>query len=315
MSANGGGEMDASFSPNIKSETEQSPNIETGANEKTPNSTEKITIDGIPIADEDIEFRAKDIHKKDDGDLFVNVEGAEKIAKEAERKKRLEEERLKKEAAEKERAEQEEEKRQERAILEEAKRQERAEKAHERKVKQQERQKKRHERRKKRLNFLFGGKRKFVTVGIILIVVCTVGGILLHQNVFEPARIAHIQATTEQNAYVGTEEAQDIEAVIQKASDMALEGKSVDERLSYIKGEIDSSRSAERKALLESLYWRTYGYEVNQDKAIEELEKIEKQTDKSYIKADVFDSIALIYRQKGDETKCLEYQNKAKEYK
>jgi len=73
-----------SASPNIISAADEQAAAEQEAQQETVDPAEKVEIDHAPIADEDIEFRSKDIQKKDTADLFVNVSDAEKIAKEKE---------------------------------------------------------------------------------------------------------------------------------------------------------------------------------------------------------------------------------------
>ena len=64
-------------SPNIRSADGEELDVPAkmdGAETATP------TVDGIPIAEEDIKFRAENIQKHDDSKMFVKIEGAEKSA-------------------------------------------------------------------------------------------------------------------------------------------------------------------------------------------------------------------------------------------
>jgi len=326
MSTNGTDNLDNSSadnfsSPNIKGQ-DTNPNIETSYEEDVVAAPEKVEIDGIPIAEDEIKFRSENIKKKDDSKLFVNVEGAAKRAREAERKKEQEKLRQEKEHAEKARLAKEKAERHQREMEEQSEAHAKKINQHKQKLKQDIAKQKRREAREKRisnfkavLNFLFGGKHKYVSLGIIGAIVIAIGVYAINVNVIEPARIAKIQETTEKNYYRGSEEAVDIEAVITKTNDMELSGASADEMLSYIQSEIDSSTTELRKGVLSALYWRTYGYEKDARSAIEKLETIYKESDISFVKAEALDSISLLYGQLKDYDKCQEYLEKAKEYK
>ncbi len=78
-------------SPNIRSADGEELDVPAkmdGAETATP------TVDGIPIAEEDIKFRAENIQKHDDSKMFVKIEGAEKRARQAERDKKKKDEEL-----------------------------------------------------------------------------------------------------------------------------------------------------------------------------------------------------------------------------
>ena len=69
-------------SPNIKSAADEiieEPQI--SEEEARRKAKETVAIDGIPIDEKDIKFRAKDIKEADTGKLFVKVEGAEERKK------------------------------------------------------------------------------------------------------------------------------------------------------------------------------------------------------------------------------------------
>ncbi len=97
MSANDApGEVDTNNlfgSPNISTASEDDeelidPEAKKAAEEQRERET--VDIDGVPIADKDIKFKAEDIKKKDKMNYFVNVEGAEERAKAAAKKKEAE---------------------------------------------------------------------------------------------------------------------------------------------------------------------------------------------------------------------------------
>ncbi len=75
-----GADVDLSFLPSVENEKTQE--------EKT------VEADGIPIAEEDIKFRSKDIKKKDEGELFVKIEGANRIDREKKRAAKKKDEEL-----------------------------------------------------------------------------------------------------------------------------------------------------------------------------------------------------------------------------
>ena len=97
MSANDApGEVDTNNlfgSPNISTASEDDeelidPEAKKAAEEQRERET--VDIDGVPIADKDIKFKAEDIKKKDKMNYFVNVEGAEERAKADAKKKEAE---------------------------------------------------------------------------------------------------------------------------------------------------------------------------------------------------------------------------------
>ncbi len=80
-------------SPNIKNadvDLSFLPSVE----EEKSKDKKNVEADGIPIAEEDIEYRSKDIKKKDDSELFVKIEGAKKIAKKKEHEAKKKDEEL-----------------------------------------------------------------------------------------------------------------------------------------------------------------------------------------------------------------------------
>ncbi len=90
MSANNApGEVDKDKifdSPNISSATDEENESEVDKAAEEQKKRETVEIDGIPIEDKDIKYKAEDINKKGKINFFVNVEGAEERAK-AEAKK------------------------------------------------------------------------------------------------------------------------------------------------------------------------------------------------------------------------------------
>ena len=76
----GGNSGDVFESPNIRNAEGESMSVPTNLDGP---ETSAPAVDGIPIAEENIKFRTKDIKRHDDSKLFVKVEGAEKRAREA----------------------------------------------------------------------------------------------------------------------------------------------------------------------------------------------------------------------------------------
>lgn len=72
-----GSDVDLSFLPSSNEEVEK-----------------KTIVDGIPIDEKDIKYRAKDIKDKDKSGLFIKVEGAKRIAKKKEREAKKKDEDL-----------------------------------------------------------------------------------------------------------------------------------------------------------------------------------------------------------------------------
>ena len=80
-------------SPNIKN-ADVDLSFLPSSEDDTSTNEQVVEADGVPIAEEDIEFHAKDIKKKDDSELFVKVEGAKKIAKKKEQEAKKKDEEL-----------------------------------------------------------------------------------------------------------------------------------------------------------------------------------------------------------------------------
>lgn len=85
------GDAEVFKSPNIHSADGEE--LDIAARQDGP-ETSAPTVDGVPIAEEDIEFRAENIKKHDDRELFVKIEGAEKRARQAQRDKKKQEDAL-----------------------------------------------------------------------------------------------------------------------------------------------------------------------------------------------------------------------------
>ena len=162
-------------SPNISSSEEEiEQEVDKAAEEQKKRET--VDIDGIPIEEKEIKYKAEDIKKKAKMNYFVNVEGAEERAK-AEAKRKEEAKRAAAKQAEDEKKAAEKQKREEQAAadkkLADEKKQLDEVNAY---VKKQKNAKVRAEKKEKRGTdieetkaFLLKGWRKYVTVGITLV--------------------------------------------------------------------------------------------------------------------------------------------------
>ena len=162
-------------SPNISSSEEEiEKEVDKAAEEQKKRET--VDIDGIPIEEKEIKYKAEDIKKKAKMNYFVNVEGAEERAK-AEAKRKEEAKRAAAKQAEDEKKAAEKQKREEQAAadkkLADEKKQLDEVNAY---VKKQKNAKVRAEKKEKRSTdieetkaFLLKGWRKYVTVGITLV--------------------------------------------------------------------------------------------------------------------------------------------------
>ena len=179
-------------SPNIttaEEEEQQAIDAEKEARKKA----ETVDIDGVPIDEKDISFKASDISKKGKAEYFVNVEGAEQRKKEAAKKARIEaeeEEKAKKRAekivkkieaeekANNAKIKAENEKRQkaeDARVISELKKKAETRKKENRIFARQERQRKRRERIadciEKIKYFFFGKWHKFITITVIILAI------------------------------------------------------------------------------------------------------------------------------------------------
>ena len=161
-------------SPNIttaEEEEQQAINAEEEARKKA----ETVDIDGIPIDEKDISYKASDISKKGRAEYFVNVEGAEQRKKEAEKKAKIE-------AEEDAKAQKRAERVMKEIKAEEEAKQKRVDKERKKKDQYLDRLEHRREKREKREKtaekikyFFFGKWHKFVTIFLILL---TIGGVI-----------------------------------------------------------------------------------------------------------------------------------------
>lgn len=199
-------------SPNITSAADEVMEM-IDAEKAARKKAETVEIDGVPIDEKEVKFKAEDIKKKGKTEYFVNVEGAEQRKREAQRRAKLEAEEVKRRAkADDERVinelhkKAEQRKRENRAAEEKAKAEdtrvinELHKKAEQRKrenraaaqrekqrIRNEKRHKKAEQREKRRAhnkevrakikNFLFGKWHKYVTITIIALAILIPSGI------------------------------------------------------------------------------------------------------------------------------------------
>lgn len=190
-------------SPNFESADDRADVASVDAEVEECKKRETVAIDGIPIDDENVKFRAEDIKKKKKQEYFVNVEGAEKRAREAAKQARAEqiaeEKELKAEAAAEEKAKKEKE------LVE--------------KKKDQDLKKtllgKAHQRRKEnkkvaRSEFLKRNKKKFIfaSIVVVLIIAGVVAGIFIKKKIDSDTVVAeekHLKALADEDVRIKAE--------------------------------------------------------------------------------------------------------------
>ena len=186
-------------SPNISSAAdEEQQAIDVAAEERK--KAETVDIDGIPIEEKELQFKAEDIKKKGKTEYFVNVEGAEERKREAAKKAKEEAEAAarkaqeEKAAADKAAAEQaaaeakakveaeKQQKAEDTRVIGELKQKAKARKKQNREIAQKEKQEKFKQyirddlqesakRANKVKKFFFGGWHKFITILVILVII------------------------------------------------------------------------------------------------------------------------------------------------
>ena len=273
-------------------------------------------------ASAELDFDSEDIKKRKKTEYFVNIQGAERIKREEARRQAIEEKRrfaelnridakMRNESVQ---ANAQNFKGEEAELREISKINKKREKAEKRRSRTATLNKNIRSAIGATIRQLFGGKKKFIWLGSIVVIALGVGGYFLYTGVIEPARLAEIQKTTAKNAYVGTDDALEAEDVIGKVEEMQAEGASADDVLNYVQGEIDKSNREGSKQILQTLYWRVYGYEKDGNKAIEELKKVANNSKLSYVKESAYRSIYLLYKRAGNNAEAENYAKKAQEY-
>ncbi len=201
-------------SPNIKPLEDEDQDT-FAAEEQAQKSAETVDIDGIPIAEKDIAYRASDIGKKAKMEYFVNVEGGKQSKKEevrqhnentakqtqaekennktkaeAEAKKSREAEKVRLIRKMREQAEAEAKKSREaekarliRKMREQAKTSEKESRAFAKRVRQHKRHKKISRLLSKIRHFFFGKWHKFITIPIIILIIAVPAYFAIRTNI------------------------------------------------------------------------------------------------------------------------------------
>lgn len=170
-------------SPNISSEEDIASEESKAVEEQKKRET--VDIDGVPIDEKDIEYKAEDIRKKKKINYFVDVEGAEERAKEEAKKKEI----AKREAEKIAEAEKQDAERKEKAEKDAAEKKKLEEKKQIEEVnayiKRQKADKAKKERNEKIANNLSANKKKITIASIAalaVIALCVVVGIVFNIN-------------------------------------------------------------------------------------------------------------------------------------
>jgi hypothetical protein len=263
-------------SPNISSAAdEEQQAIDAAAEERK--KAETVDIDGIPIEEKELQFKAEDIKKKGKTEYFVNVEGAEERKKEAAKKAKEEAEaaarkaKEEKAAADKAAAEQaaaeakaktEEEKHQkaeDTRVIGELKQKAKARKKQNREIAQKEKQEKFKQyirddlqesarRANKVKKFFFGGWHKIITILVILIIIAIPTFFIVNTN---------IEKKTKNEERDQQQKLADLKNEVMMLSDEDVKGNK-DKIISNVK-EIDDIEQDVRSAIDVMNWARLYG--------------------------------------------------------
>lgn len=279
-------------SPNIKSSVEQvEPEHSVSEAELRRKAKETVAIDGVPIDEKDIEFHSKNIKAVDNGKLFVKVEGAE------ERKKALI------------RSMKEEQK----ALRNEKEKRDRETKRAERKVAQA----KRRESRLEHLNSIFWkGRRKYVTLATITLViaVCVIVPVLwfkiLAPRFTDLAEGAIGQAAAESST--SADEVRDKADHIYSDGDYTLD--SYTEACNLFEKSISEAKKDDKVYLQMDYADFIYDNEGNAEKAISVLLEVDLSDASKTAKLDYYVLLSRYYGLIGDQENETKYKDKANEY-
>ena len=263
-------------SPNISSAAdEEQQAIDAAAEERK--KAETVDIDGIPIEEKELQFKAEDIKKKGKTEYFVNVEGAEERKKEAAKKAKEEAEaaarkaKEEKAAADKAAAEQaaaeakaktEEEKRQkaeDTRVIGELKQKAKARKKQNREIAQKEKKEKFKQyirddlqesarRANKVKKFFFGGWHKIITILVVLIIIAIPTFFIVNTN---------IEKKTKNEEMDQQQKLADLKNEVMMLSDEDVKGNK-DKIISNVK-EIDDIEQDVRSAIDVMNWARLYG--------------------------------------------------------
>ena len=289
-------------SPNISSSEEEiEKEVDKAAEEQKKRET--VDIDGIPIEEKEIKYKAEDIKKKTKMNYFVNVEGAEERAK-AEAKRKEEAKRAAAKQAEDEKKAAEKQKREEQAAadkkLADEKKQLDEVNAY---VKKQKNAKVRAEKKEKRETdidqtkmILLKGWRKYVTLGVTLASI-----VIIALSIALPIVNKNIENSKNDNTPVLTEE-------FEKVAEVLGEDNTKNAFDNYDFEEVDRIYSQLEKDLVSdtdiaNLYLNKAKRTINSDMA--EIDRARAALRKAYIfggdNAEVVYGLGEIYSMINDE--------------
>ncbi|MBQ8156864.1 hypothetical protein IJ102_00490 [Candidatus Saccharibacteria bacterium] len=269
-------------SPNIKSVADERLDKRPDA-ESPRKASETAKIDGVPIADEHVKFRARDIRPFNLGKLFVKVEGSE------ERRRAIQ-----------------------RELHQQRKESIKVQKASERSKRQKARRAARQSRRDKIDATFWRGKRKFITISILLLVIIiAVTAPLLIEHVIKPALDRYHFDATEQAKTQATNRAADH---YQTALDHLEEQEYSEEALAKVsqdfRNHLASASDIEKVYLATSFAQIVYDATGSANLAIDillEFPPAESVSD--WVKIEYYAPLGGYYERIGDEEKVAEYNN------
>ena len=275
------------YSPNIKNLAEEQDRLAreaADAKKAAQKAQETVAIDGVAFSDDEIDYRSKDIRRKDFRRLFTNVEGAEQRARQAERdRKTAQDEAIRRAIKERDQREDAVETLREftseqeiaakrkarRAQLEQIKaasnerertkkelaaanRRESENLKHEKALLRQEQAELRRQtnrsRRQKIVNALWSGKRRTVTIVIVCILLIAVTLLILWLTIWRPAMLAERERIEEhEEAVASFEEAQDVAAEAQRIYDEEFANNGFERACKLFTDAIANAQNARRR--------------------------------------------------------------------
>ena len=264
---------------------------------------------------EGINFDSQDLKKRQKTEYFVNIEGAEKIKREEERRQAEEEKRR---FAELNRMDAE----MRNNSIQPQQHTGHSEEVELRKItKQQKKREKNAARRTRNARIsanlkaaastackkLFGGKKKFIWLGAVLAAAIIVGGIVINNNVVQPAVEKHADEDFEKYKENSRKTISEIESTV---GEMILSNESDDNILSYIKGELDKySSNDDQYAMVAIYYGDMLGRRKNLQEGISFLKSIENSAKRDYEKERLYYAYYVLYSMSQDFTNGDKYAN------
>ena len=340
-----GGENNSPNIKNLADEQERVERAEAEQREAAKKAKETVAIDGIAFHEDEIDYHSKNIKQKDSKDLFTNVEDAERNRREAEHKalkyavtkkeakerferdlKRTDEERMRAEAETKKQAEElakAAEKERQKLEAERREREESKIKAEKKRVADEEKKAKSEQRRsisKKRQaaikHALFGGWRKFVVLGILLIAIVIGGVFAVKKYIIEPAEEAHRVATTATNAYFGTDYEKEFEKIQETIREKLENGATQEEINEYLNVEKDRVEDPDLKVMVYAQYYFNVAFVTKDyDKSIDDMLALLDKSDKSFVKEYIYRRASQLCGPAGEYDRRDYFAQKSEEYR